>query len=155
MKKSTFFLMLTLMLGIIGYFGYEVFHKEYVTVKCPDCDGTGKASCGAPGCIHGTIPCPNPDCLQLTRGEWVHMYVKDHPDTDLGTSLIIPMADGRPTTRAMWATSFNLSTAIGRTWVFALFAMERVKPYARSVMAKKFAQLVMVRERLKRKCETE
>lgn len=75
--------MLTLMLGIIGYFGYEVFHKEYVTVKCPDCDGTGKASCGAPGCIHGTIPCPNPDCLQLTRGEWVHMYVKDHPDTDL------------------------------------------------------------------------
>ncbi len=83
MKNSVFFLILSLVLVGLGYWGYQAFQTETVTVKCPDCGGTGKASCGAPGCVHGVIPCPNPDCLQLTRGDWVHMHVDGHPDTDV------------------------------------------------------------------------
>jgi hypothetical protein len=81
-KNSFFILIVGLMVGIFGFMCYEAFHKEYVTIKCPDCDGTGKLSCGAQDCVHGTIPCPNPECLALTRGVWVLMHAPTHhPDT--------------------------------------------------------------------------
>lgn len=83
MKTSTFFSVLTVLVVGLGYLGYLCFHHEYVTVKCPDCDGTGAASCGAPGCVHGRVHCPNPDCLELWRGDWEHLQVAGHPDTDL------------------------------------------------------------------------
>ena len=91
MKNSVFILFISLLVGVFGFMCYEAFHKEYVTVKCPDCDGTGKASCGAPDCLHGTIPCPNPDCLQLTRGDWTPL--EGHPNTLLWHKFYLP--DGR------------------------------------------------------------
>jgi hypothetical protein len=80
--NATFLLIFTLLLSGVGYMGYVAFHKEYVTVPCPDCHGTGKASCGAPGCVNGTVPCPNPECLQFSRGEWIYMHVDGHSDSD-------------------------------------------------------------------------
>jgi len=82
MKNHLFWMILSLMVVGVGYLGYLTFHHDYVTVRCPDCNGTGAASCGAPGCVHGRIMCPNPDCLNLNRGEWTHMHVDGHPDTD-------------------------------------------------------------------------
>jgi hypothetical protein len=61
----------------------EIFVKaQDLSEKCLDCAGTGAESCGAPGCIHGMIRCPN-HCLQIEDGEWVHMHHDGHPDTDL------------------------------------------------------------------------
>jgi|GEM_PF-3834111 len=50
--------------------------------KCTACGGTGLASCGAPGCVNGTIRCPN-HCLQWDEGDWIHMHEAGHPDTDI------------------------------------------------------------------------
>ncbi len=81
---------LFLMLAGVGTLAYFSFHHEYVDVKCPDCDGTGKSSCGAPGCVHGFIACPNPDCLKKDDPGFIHMHVDGHPDTDVWKVFNLP-----------------------------------------------------------------
>ena len=107
MKNSVFISILVILLVGVGYLGYLTFHHGYVQVRCPDCDGTGKASCGASGCLHGMIPCANADCLQLGRGG---VNICGLPATwirNFGTALIFPTGVGMPTARPMSAMSYN------------------------------------------------
>lgn len=62
----------------------EIFDKakKMTAYDCLDCAGTGAASCGAVGCVHGYIRCPN-HCLQVEEGDWIHMHVDGHSDTDI------------------------------------------------------------------------
>jgi hypothetical protein len=49
---------------------------------CDACQGTGLASCGAPGCVHGKVPCTGP-CLKLDTPGWHHMDVAGHSPDEL------------------------------------------------------------------------
>ena len=92
-KNGLFLLILVVLLGGVGYLGVVALSPSYVTVTCPDCHGTGKIANASPDCVNGTIPCPNLDCLEPTRGEWEHMHVDGHPETQLWHRFSLP--DGR------------------------------------------------------------
>ena len=49
---------------------------------CPACEGTGILSCGAPGCVHGRVPCTG-SCLKKDDPGWRHMDVEGHSASDI------------------------------------------------------------------------
>lgn len=49
---------------------------------CPTCEHTGRLSCGAEGCVHGTVPCPN-TCIKADDPGWAPMAVDGHPPDEL------------------------------------------------------------------------
>lgn len=51
-------------------------------VDCPTCKGTGVAACPNAECVKGKALCPAP-CLKKERGEWVHLKVAGHADSEL------------------------------------------------------------------------
>jgi len=49
---------------------------------CAACEHTGRVSCGADGCAHGSVPCPG-RCIKADDPGWEHMAVDGHPPDEL------------------------------------------------------------------------
>lgn len=49
---------------------------------CAACEHTGRVSCGAEGCVHGSVPCPG-HCIKADDPGWAPMAVDGHPADEL------------------------------------------------------------------------
>lgn len=63
---------------------------------CAACEHTGRVSCGAEGCVHGSVPCPG-HCIKADDPGWAPMPTAGHPPDELW--LRFDNADG---TYAAW-----------------------------------------------------
>lgn len=58
------------------FVGRQIFDPVYD--PCATCEHTGRLSCGAEGCVHGSVPCPG-HCLKADDPNWEVMAVDGHP----------------------------------------------------------------------------
>ena len=59
--------------------------KQYLMPEyevCPACQGSRTASCGAPGCDRGRVPCDGL-CLKRDAPGWTHLDVRGHSPDEL------------------------------------------------------------------------
>ncbi len=79
METKKFVVLLVAIALSVGSLGAWLIRDQRPFVPCPECGGTGAASCGVSGCLHGQVPCPG-QCLKA-EGKWEAMEVEGHsPD---------------------------------------------------------------------------
>ena len=63
-------------LAVLAVIGHRLLNPLYE--PCPACEHTGRVSCGADGCVHGSVPCPG-HCIKADDPGWERMSVDGHP----------------------------------------------------------------------------
>ena len=63
-------------LAVLVFVGHRLLNPVYE--PCAACEHTGRVSCGADGCVHGSVPCPG-HCIKADDPGWERMAVDGHP----------------------------------------------------------------------------
>ncbi len=65
-----------LALAVLAFVGHRLLNPVYE--QCAACEHTGRLSCGAEGCVHGSVSCPG-HCIKADDPGWARMAVDGHP----------------------------------------------------------------------------